>query len=204
MNSSPSKLHLQRQNAVVFPQPKMVTYQFQDEEFEFMDFDDTPVDPDTNVFIRYKKCSNSNQKESLNSIENYFGKVNITHQFICCDHPECGKDYENLDHTKSVECKKCKRCIDICIEHENLPDHCIFCLDEEHFDTTQIHELENLQEDLDEQDIEEQDIEQLNLQEQAKEEDHQEVNLCLGCGIDLGKYNPRQFCGKTYCENIYS
>ena len=24
---------------------------------------------------------------------------------------------------------------------------------------------------------------------------------CLQCGIDMGKNNPRQLCGKTYCIN---
>jgi hypothetical protein len=28
------------------------------------------------------------------------------------------------------------------------------------------------------------------------------INRCLECGIDLGECNPRQLCGKTYCENI--
>lgn len=26
-------------------------------------------------------------------------------------------------------------------------------------------------------------------------------NKCLGCGIDLDEYNPRQYCCKTYCPN---
>ena len=25
------------------------------------------------------------------------------------------------------------------------------------------------------------------------------MNRCLECGIDMGKSNPRQLCGKTYC-----
>lgn len=24
---------------------------------------------------------------------------------------------------------------------------------------------------------------------------------CLSCGIDMGQNNPRQLCGKTYCDN---
>ena len=24
---------------------------------------------------------------------------------------------------------------------------------------------------------------------------------CLQCGIDMGKHNPRQLCGKIYCNN---
>jgi len=27
------------------------------------------------------------------------------------------------------------------------------------------------------------------------------VNLCLGCGVDMGECNPRQYCKKTYCPN---
>ena len=26
---------------------------------------------------------------------------------------------------------------------------------------------------------------------------------CVGCGIDMGKHNPRQYCCKSYCENIF-
>ena len=25
---------------------------------------------------------------------------------------------------------------------------------------------------------------------------------CLECGIDMGRCNPRQLCGKTYCSNF--
>jgi hypothetical protein len=32
------------------------------------------------------------------------------------------------------------------------------------------------------------------------EYDH--VNRCIECGLDMGSSNPRQFCRKTYCENI--
>jgi hypothetical protein len=32
------------------------------------------------------------------------------------------------------------------------------------------------------------------------EYDH--VNRCTECGVDMGSSNPRQFCRKTYCENI--
>jgi hypothetical protein len=32
------------------------------------------------------------------------------------------------------------------------------------------------------------------------EYDH--VNRCIECGVDMGSSNPRQFCRKTYCENI--
>ena len=28
------------------------------------------------------------------------------------------------------------------------------------------------------------------------------VNRCIECGVDMGSSNPRQFCRKTYCENI--
>jgi hypothetical protein len=24
---------------------------------------------------------------------------------------------------------------------------------------------------------------------------------CILCGIDIGKYNPRQYCGKSHCYN---
>jgi hypothetical protein len=27
------------------------------------------------------------------------------------------------------------------------------------------------------------------------------VNRCLGCGIDMGECNPRQYCCKTYCPS---
>ena len=26
--------------------------------------------------------------------------------------------------------------------------------------------------------------------------------ICMDCGEDMGPYNPRQLCGKTYCKNI--
>jgi histone acetyltransferase (RNA polymerase elongator complex component) len=26
-------------------------------------------------------------------------------------------------------------------------------------------------------------------------------NRCVQCGVDMGEMNPRQLCGKTYCEN---
>lgn len=26
-------------------------------------------------------------------------------------------------------------------------------------------------------------------------------NLCIECGCNLGRINPRQYCGKTYCYN---
>jgi hypothetical protein len=29
-----------------------------------------------------------------------------------------------------------------------------------------------------------------------------ETWLCTQCGIDMGKCNPRQLCGKTFCFNI--
>lgn len=27
------------------------------------------------------------------------------------------------------------------------------------------------------------------------------VNRCLGCGVDMGECNPRQYCCKTYCPS---
>ena len=27
------------------------------------------------------------------------------------------------------------------------------------------------------------------------------ANLCLGCGVDMGECNPRQYCCKTYCPD---
>ena len=27
------------------------------------------------------------------------------------------------------------------------------------------------------------------------------VNRCLECGIDMGECNPRQLCGKVYCDS---
>jgi hypothetical protein len=29
----------------------------------------------------------------------------------------------------------------------------------------------------------------------------EEVNRCLGCGVDMGECNPRQYCCKTYCPS---
>ena len=26
-----------------------------------------------------------------------------------------------------------------------------------------------------------------------------QINLCLGCGVDMGECNPRQYCRKTFC-----
>lgn len=26
---------------------------------------------------------------------------------------------------------------------------------------------------------------------------------CLQCGTDMGPQNPRQLCGKTYCQNLF-
>ena len=28
-------------------------------------------------------------------------------------------------------------------------------------------------------------------------------NLCVGCNVDMGEHNPRQYCCKTYCINEY-
>lgn len=28
------------------------------------------------------------------------------------------------------------------------------------------------------------------------------TNYCIECGIDMGPQNPRQLCGKIFCENI--
>jgi hypothetical protein len=28
------------------------------------------------------------------------------------------------------------------------------------------------------------------------------INRCMGCGVDLGDYNPRQYCCKTYCPDL--
>jgi hypothetical protein len=37
-------------------------------------------------------------------------------------------------------------------------------------------------------------------EERIKEYEKSEIkNLCIGCGIDMGYCNPRQYCGKTYC-----
>ena len=32
-------------------------------------------------------------------------------------------------------------------------------------------------------------------------QDDEIKNLCLDCGVDMGPTNPRQLCGKTYCNN---
>lgn len=29
------------------------------------------------------------------------------------------------------------------------------------------------------------------------------VNRCHECGVDMGEQNPRQYCGKGYCESNY-
>lgn len=34
-------------------------------------------------------------------------------------------------------------------------------------------------------------------------EDDPSVNRCTECGIDMGPHNPRQLCGKSYCQNEY-
>ena len=46
------------------------------------------------------------------------------------------------------------------------------------------------------------DIERLKelLNEFMDEQD--DMNRCLICGVDMGKDNPRQLCGKTYCYNV--
>lgn len=28
-----------------------------------------------------------------------------------------------------------------------------------------------------------------------------DINRCLGCGVNMGECNPRQYCQKTYCPN---
>ena len=33
--------------------------------------------------------------------------------------------------------------------------------------------------------------------------EEQFINRCVLCNIDIGFYNPRQYCKKTYCGNIY-
>tara|TARA_Y100000389_G_C17315600_1_gene440277 strand:- start:250 stop:453 length:204 start_codon:yes stop_codon:yes gene_type:complete len=33
-------------------------------------------------------------------------------------------------------------------------------------------------------------------------QDDEIKNLCLECGVDMGPCNPRQLCGKTFCNNI--
>jgi hypothetical protein len=34
-----------------------------------------------------------------------------------------------------------------------------------------------------------------------KESQTSMVNRCLECGIDMGECNPRQLCGKVYCDS---
>jgi hypothetical protein len=29
-------------------------------------------------------------------------------------------------------------------------------------------------------------------------------NLCVGCGVDMGACNPRQYCCKTYCPRMHT
>lgn len=31
-----------------------------------------------------------------------------------------------------------------------------------------------------------------------------ETNRCVGCNADLGESNPRQYCCKTYCPNMWN
>jgi hypothetical protein len=35
-----------------------------------------------------------------------------------------------------------------------------------------------------------------------KDKDDLEVNRCVGCGVELGDCNPRQYCNKTYCSKM--
>jgi len=34
------------------------------------------------------------------------------------------------------------------------------------------------------------------------DDDYESENKCIECNIDMGKMNPRQYCGKTHCVNI--
>ena len=36
------------------------------------------------------------------------------------------------------------------------------------------------------------------------EETFDDTNRCTECGVDLGELNPRQYCGKTHCDNKIS
>jgi hypothetical protein len=42
-----------------------------------------------------------------------------------------------------------------------------------------------------------------NTQTDIKEENKEEDNRCMICGIDMGSCNPRQLCCKTYCPNEF-
>ena len=41
----------------------------------------------------------------------------------------------------------------------------------------------------------------LDITEEMDDDMIAEVNLCVKCGVDMGKNNPRQLCGKTKCLN---
>ena len=108
--------------------------------------------------------------------QNHKGQFEI---YDTCDYPDCINMYEKK--SKKVVCKGCKRTIDLCSHHKSLPEKCVFCLDEDSLDNQLQYELE--------------------LDESEELEPESEVNRCLECGVDLGRYNPRQYCGKIYCEN---
>lgn len=38
-----------------------------------------------------------------------------------------------------------------------------------------------------------------DIDAQVNIDDELNVNRCLGCGVDLGACNPRQYCCKTHC-----
>ncbi len=40
-----------------------------------------------------------------------------------------------------------------------------------------------------------------NINNKKRKLDDEYKNLCIECEIDIGKDNPRQLCGKTYCLN---
>jgi hypothetical protein len=122
---------------------------------------------------------------------NFREKYSDQKLFITCDHPECLNDYKDFKNIQKVICKKCKRSIDLCLKHKTLPEKCVFCLDE--------CPMTKLQEDL-QYYLEMDDYFEIE-QGKLELEPEREINRCLDCGIDLGIYNPRQFCGKTYCEN---
>lgn len=202
MENLEKTIPLQRQNAVVFPEFKLTAFidKFQDETFEFFDFEDDP-----NVTLHLKSTFGAGlpleERYKLNKefINTNFGDVQSLYQYISCDHPACMNKFEDFSKVQSISCKKCKRNIDICLEHEILPDSCVFCIDEE---IPQVEEKELETHELEPGELETDELDH-STPEISLENSEEQVNRCVQCGMDLGTFNPRQFCGKTFCENTF-
>lgn len=42
-----------------------------------------------------------------------------------------------------------------------------------------------------------------DLENSIKNNNEGMINRCTECNIDMGRCNPRQLCGKTYCQNNF-